>query len=128
MVVRYLGKESRVDKMKRNIAIASLVVLLALTLIFISGCGVVGANVRLEGLNLGKVDMDGKPLAGLPSDKINLNLTVAAQTIKVSTAGNQTIINFMPSGGTITIDGSNVSFKGLKPDQVKVEWATPPAQ
>jgi hypothetical protein len=76
--------------MKRTILIVLLVALLAATLVLISGCGVVGANIRLEGLSLGTVAMDGKPLTGLPSDKINLNLTVAAQTIKVSTSANGT--------------------------------------
>ena len=118
---------SKVENMKRSISVILLVVLFAMTLIFVSGCGVVGANVRLEGLNLGTVAMDGKPLAGLPSDKINLNLAVGAQTIKVSTSGNQTVLTLLPSGGTITVDGSTVSFKGLKSDQVKVEWAAAPA-
>ena len=128
MVVRHLGKESRVENMKRNIVVILVVILLAMMLISISSCGVVGANIRLESLNLGTVAMDGKPLTGLPSDKINLNLTVAAQTIKVSTTANETILTLVPSGGTIRISGDTVSFKGLKPDQVKVEWAAAPQQ
>ena len=114
--------------MKRTIAIVLLVILLAITLIFISGCGVVGANIKLEKLNLGTVAMEGKPLTGLPSDKINLVLDVAAQTIKVQTSANGTVLTIVPSGATITIDGDSVSFKGLKPDQVKVEWAVKPAE
>ena len=110
---------------KRTITIVSLVTLLAMALVFASGCGVVGANLRLEGLNLGPVTMDGKPLTGLPSDKINLDLDVAAQTVKVSTTSNGTILT-LPSGATITIGGDSVSFKGLKPDQIRVEWAVQP--
>ena len=113
---------------KRVVTIALLVMLLAIPLILMSGCGVVGADVRLEGLSLGTVSMDGKPLTGLPSDKINLDLDVAAQTIKVRTSANGTILTLVPSGATITIDGDTVSFKGLKPDQVKVEWAVKPAE
>ncbi len=114
--------------MKRTIVLVLLVILLPVTLILITGCGVVGADVRLEKLNLGTVAMEGKPLNGLPSDKINLVLDVAAQTIKVSTSANGTILTVVPSGATITIDGDSVSFKGLKPDQVKVEWAPAPPQ
>ncbi len=111
--------------MNKNRIIISvlLFILLVITLVFVSSCGVVGADIRLEGLNLGTVIMEGKPIEGLPSDKINLELDVAAQTIKVRTNGNGTIITLVPSGATIEITGDTVSFKGLKPDQVKVEWA-----
>ena len=101
--------------MKQTITIVLLFMLLATTLILISSCGVVGADIRLEGLALGGVAMDGKPLTGLPSDKINLDLNVAAQTVKVRTTGNGTILTLVPSGATIEITGDVVSFKGLKP-------------
>ena len=114
--------------LKRIVTIILSLMLLAVALIFISGCGVVGADVRLEGLNLGAVSMEGKPLTGLPSDKINLDLDVGAQTIKVRTSANGTILTLVPSGATVTIDGDSVSFNGLKPDQVKVEWAVQPPQ
>ena len=113
---------------KRTVAVVVLVMVLAIPLILLSGCGVVGADVRLEGLSLGTVAMDGKPLTGLPSDKINLDLDVAAQTIKVRTSANGTILTLVPSGATITIDGDTVSFKGLKPDQVRVEWQVKSAE
>ena len=114
--------------MKQTITIVLLFILLAIMLAFSSGCGVVGANIRFEGLNLGTVAMEGKPLTGLPSDKINLNLDVAAQTIKVRTSANGTILTLVPSGATIEINGDTVSFKGLKPEQVKVEWAVKPSE
>ena len=114
-------------RMKRTLIIVFLVVLLAIALISISGCGVVGADVRLEGLNLGSIAMEGKPITGLPSDKINLDLNVAAQTVKVRTTANGTILTLVPSGATIEINGDAVTFKGLKAEQVKVEWAVKPA-
>ena len=114
--------------MKKTITIVLLFMMLAIMLAFSNGCGVVGADVRLEGLNLGTVAMEGKPLTGLPSDKINLDLDVAAQTIKVRTSANGTILTLVPSGATIEINGNTVSFKGLKPEQVKVEWAVKPAE
>jgi len=45
--------------------------LLAITLAFSSGCNVGGANIRLHGVSLGMVTMDGKPVEGLPSEKID---------------------------------------------------------
>ena len=108
---------------KRSITIGMPLVLLIATMIFSIGCGVVGADIRLEGLNRGTINMEGKELNGLPSDKINLSLDVAAQTIKVHTTGNGTVLTLVPSGATITISGDSVTLKGLKPDQVKVEWA-----
>ena len=110
------------------VLIATVLMLLAFTLTFTSGCGMVGANVRLEGLSLGTVSMEGKPLNGLPSDEINLELDVSAQTVKVQANADSTVITIVPSGGTITIKGDSVSFNGLKPEQVKVEWATKTAQ
>ena len=113
--------------MKRTITIALLFMFTAAMLVLNTSCGVVGANLRLEGLTLGGVAMEGKPLTGLPSDKINLVLNVAAQTVKVHTSGNGTTLTIVPSGATIQINGETVSFKGMKPDQVKVEWAVAPA-
>ena len=114
--------------MKRTNAIVLLVISLAMTLILFNGCSAIGADLRLEKLDLGAVAMEGKPLNGLPSDKINLVLDVAAQTIKVHTSANGTVLTIVPSGATITIDGDKVSFAGLKPDQVKVEWAVKPPE
>jgi hypothetical protein len=109
--------------LKRAAIVVSLLVTLVLITAFCNSCGVVGADLRLEGLSLGTVAMEGKPLAGLPSDKINLDLAVSAQTIKVRTTGNSTTITMVPSGAVIEITGDKVSFKGLKANQVKVEWA-----
>jgi hypothetical protein len=104
----------------RVILFASLVI----GLISLVGCGLAGgADVTLEGLSLGTVTMDGKPVAGLPSDKINLSLEVSAQRVLVNTSANGTIITLVPSGATIEIESNNVSIKGVKPEQIKVEWA-----
>jgi len=115
-------------RMKQTITIVLLFIMLAMMLAFSSSCGVVGADVRLEGLTLGTVAMEGKPITGLPSAKINLELDVAAQTIKVRTSANGTTLTLVPSGAIIQINGDSVSFKGFKPEQVKVEWAVTPSE
>jgi hypothetical protein len=109
--------------MKRAILALLLLLMLAMIAAFSVSCGVVGANVRLETLTLGTIAMEGKQLTGLPSDKINLDLDVAAQTIKVRTSANGTTLTLIPSGASIEITGDTVSFKGFKPNQVKVEWS-----
>ena len=115
-------------RMKKNVTAILLFTALAAALLIATSCGAVGADIRLEKLNLGTIAMEGKPLNGLPSDKINLDLNVAAQTVKILTTSNGTVLTLVPSGATITIDGDSVSFKGLKPDQVKVEWAVKQAE
>ncbi len=68
--------------------------------------------------------MDGKPVAGLPSDKINLLLEVSVRRVLVNTDADRTILTLVPSGATIEIRSSNISIKGVKPEQTKVEWVT----
>jgi hypothetical protein len=44
------------------------------------------------------------------------------------TSADGTVLTLVPSGGTIEIKGDSITFKGLKPEQVKVEWTTKPAE
>ena len=100
-------------------------VLLVIALAFNAGCSSLkgGVDISLEGLTLGAITMEGKPVTGLPSDKINLLLEVSAQKVTVAYSANGTILTLKPSGATIEIKANGVSIKGIKPDQVKVEWA-----
>ncbi len=110
---------------KRVISVIGLFAALGVLLVIGVSCSAVGANIRLEKLSLGAIALDGKPIDGLPSREVNLNLDVAAQTIKVSTSVNGTVLTILPSGATIEVDGDSISLKGLKSDQVKVEWSVP---
>jgi hypothetical protein len=116
-------EDGRSMRVNQTIRLVLLFILIATTLVLVGGCGVVGADIRLEGLSLGKIAIEGKAIEGLPSDKINLSLDVAAQSIEVETSASGTTLTLSPSGATIEIYGDTVSFKGLKPEQVKVEWA-----
>ena len=109
--------------MKRIIGII-VSILLTMTVAFNTGCNVGGANISLEGLSLGTVTMDGKPVAGLPSNKINLSLEVSARKVLVNTTAEGTILTLVPSEATIEIKANGVSIKGVKPEQIKVEWVT----
>ncbi len=109
--------------------IASRVILLILLVLLVGlfnvGCGIGGgADIRLEGLSLGTVTMEGKPVTGLPSDQINLLLEVSAQSVLVRTSANgTTTLTISPSGATIEIGVNGVSITGVNPEQIKVEWA-----
>lgn len=110
--------------MKRIITITASILLIVAIALGI-GCDIGGGvEIRLEGLNLGTVTMEGKPIAGLPSDKINLSIQVSAREVLVSTDSGVTTLTLSPSEATIEIKPSGVSIKGVKPEQVKVEWAT----
>ncbi len=100
-----------------------IALLLITTLAFNTGCNIGSASIRLEGMSLGTVTMDGKPVEGLPSDKVNLLLEVSAQEITVGYTANGAILTISPSGATLEITSSGILIKGIKSEQIKVEWA-----
>jgi hypothetical protein len=102
-----------------------VIVILLLTILALgSGCTTSGANIRLHGMSLGAVTMGGKPVEGLPSDKIDILLEVSAKEIRVEyTANTSTILTLSPSEGTVEITASGVIINGIKPEKIKVEWA-----
>jgi hypothetical protein len=94
-----------------------------------SGCGssnlsnVGGADLRLEGLTLGTVSMEGKPVEGIPSTAVNLLLDVSARTIVVtSTEDGGVLLTAEPSEATVEISKDGVSIKGIDSEDIKVEW------
>jgi len=82
-----------------------------------------GTNINLEGLTLGTVTMDGKPVTGLPSQKINLLLEVSAREVTVKYDADGTTLILGSSGATLEINSSGILINGIKPEQIKVEWA-----
>jgi hypothetical protein len=109
------------------IKILSLTLLLAV-LITIPGCDDTlvrgGADVVLEGVNVGSVSMEGKPVSGLPSQKVNLVLKVATNQVLINTSGGKTTIKLNPSGATVVITSEGTTFSGVKPDQVQIQWSS----
>ncbi|MDD5081847.1 MAG: hypothetical protein PHU08_00595 [Dehalococcoidales bacterium] len=100
------------------------VVLSIISVALLASCTGGGANISLEGLDLGMVTMDGKPVDGLPSQKINLLLEVSVEKVSVRyTADGGSILVLEPSGATIEVGPAGVSINGIKDDQVKVEWS-----
>ena len=114
--------------MKKNLGIKiALLLLLISGLIASLGCGDVvrgGAKVVLEGVSVGSMALEGKPLQGLPSQKVNIVLKVSANEVRVKYANNETIITLKPSGATVVIGSAGASFTGIESDQVEIEWQT----
>lgn len=113
--------------MKRMwLRLSLLVSLIAGLFLMTAGCsgdGVgSGASLKLEGLTLGTLSMEGKEVSGLPSEKVNLMLDVSARSIIVSSDSEGIVLTAEPSGATVEITGDGVSIKGLKPEKIKVEW------
>jgi hypothetical protein len=114
--------------MKKNLVIKiALLLLLISGLVASLGCGDVvrgGAKVVLEGVSVGSMSLEGKPLQGLPSQKVNIVLNVSANEVRVKTDNNETVITLKPSGATVVIGPAGASFTGIEPDQVDIEWQT----
>jgi hypothetical protein len=109
------------------VKILSLTLLLGV-LITIPGCDDAlvrgGADVVLEGVSVGSVSMEGKPVSGLPSQKVNLVLKVSTNQVVVNTSGGKTTIKLNPSGASVVITSEGTTFSGVKPDQVQIQWST----
>lgn len=114
--------------MKKTFAIRiALFALLALSLVAALGCDSVvrgGAEVVLEGVSVGSVAMEGKPVQGLPSQKVNLRLKVATNEVRINTSGGKTTLKLNPSGATVVISPEGTSFTGVKAEQVELQWQT----
>ncbi len=109
--------------MKTNMAAMLAVLGLAtLGLFALPGCTGTGADVYLEGVTIGSLTVEGKPLTGLPSQTVNVVLKVNAKQINVSTVGGQTNIKLNPSDAMVIISPTGTSFTGVKPDQVEIQW------
>jgi hypothetical protein len=110
-------------KMKTNlVTMLALAALLTLGLIASLGCGTTGADVYLEGVSIGSMSLEGKPLSGLPSQKVDIILNVNANKITVSTSGQDTTIKLSPSNAIIVSNPNGITFTGVKSEQIDIKW------
>jgi hypothetical protein len=88
-----------------------------------AGCGSYGgADVYLENVNIGSVSVEGKPVTGLPTQKVNIVLKTNASKVMVSQSAGKTTIKLQPSEAVITSGPDGISFTGVKPEQVEIKW------
>jgi hypothetical protein len=88
-----------------------------------AGCSA-GSDVYLENVSIGNVSVEGKPVTGLPTQKVNIVLKTDTTKVLVSQSGGKTIIKLQPSGAVITSGSDGISFTGVKPEQVEMKWST----
>ena len=81
-----------------------------------------GADVILEGISVGSVQMEGKPVTGLPSQQVNLKLKVATNEVRINTSGGKTTIALKPTDAIITITPEGTTFSGVKSEQFEILW------
>lgn len=113
------------NKMKTNMVVMLAVLgLITLGLFANLSCTSSGADVYLEGVTIGSVTVEGKPVSGLPSQTVNIVLKVDAKQVNISTASGQTSIKLSPSNATVVIGPNGTSFTGVKPEQVEIKWPT----
>ena len=114
--------------MKTNIAIRIILVTIFIALLAATtGCESVvrgGANVVLEDVSVGSLSTEGKPVTGLPSQKVDLLLKVSANEVRIRTEGDKTIVTLNPSGATVIIGPDSTMFDGVDPDKVEIQWQT----
>ena len=105
----------------------TLLVLLIAGLASALGCDSMvrgGANVVLEGVSVGSISMEGKPVQGMPSQKVNVILKVATNDVRINTIGDRTTIKLNPSGAAVVIGPEGTTFTGVKSEQVEIQWQT----
>jgi hypothetical protein len=114
--------------MKKALAIRMiLLTLLIAGLAAALGCDNIvrgGANVVLEGVSMGSISMEGKPVQGMPSQKVNVILKVATNDVRINTIGDRTTIKLNPSGAIVVIGPEGTTFSGVKTEQVEIQWQT----
>ena len=111
--------------MRKTIAVKmALLALLSIGLIAATGCDAArgGADIYIEGVSIGSVSIEGKPVTGLPSQKVNLVLKVGANKVTISQAAGKTTIKCSPSGATITSSPDGITFSGVESDKVEIHW------
>jgi len=90
-----------------------------------AGCGSYGGvEVYLENISISNVTVEGKPVTGLPTQKVSIVLKTNANKILVSQSGGNTIIKLQPAGAVITSGSAGLSFTGLKQDQIEMKWSS----
>jgi len=101
----------------------ALTAALGLSLLAGSACGNYGgADVYLEGVSIGSVSVEGKPVTGLPTQNVNIVLKTNASKVMVSQSGGKTTIKLQPSNAVITSGPDGLSFTGVEPAQVEIKW------
>lgn len=88
------------------------------------GCDSVrgGAEVWLEDVSVGSFTMDGKPIMGLPTQKINAVLKVPSNRVYIKSTSDGFVIRLSPSNATITTGPGGMTISGIDPDKIELKF------
>jgi hypothetical protein len=102
----------------------SILLLLALFLVAAPACDAVrgGATVHLRNIDIGELSQSGKPIAGIPTDTVDIVLKVAADEVIIQSTDNGAIITLQPSGAIIEAGPDGMSVTGVDPDKIDIKW------
>lgn len=114
----------------KTILAVKLALLLLLTVVLgtsLAGCASSRGTIEiwLEGVSMGNMSMDNKPISGLPSKKTNVVIKGSAREIHISTEGEKTVLQLLPSEAKIFIGPDGMALEGFDPEQVEIRWETP---
>ena len=115
------------EEMKMRTTSVAKIAILVLLIIGVTaglGCDAArgGADIYIEGVTMGSMSMEGKPVTGLPSQKMNIVLNVNANKITISESDGETTITCSPSDATIVCGEDGIDFTGVDPEDVQIKW------
>src|SRR4030042_806909 len=85
-------------------------------------CHLISTCSGFTPVNIGSMSIEGKPLSGLPSQKVDVVLNVNANRITISKTGEATTIKLSPSNAIIVSTPNGITFTGVKQEQVEIKW------
>lgn len=109
----------------KSVLTALLLLLLITTLPALTGCDTVvrgGAEVVVEGISIGTLSMEGEPVQGLPSGKVDLVIKASTNKVTISSIADKVIITLSPSNAVITRGPDGLSITGVEPDDIELKW------
>jgi hypothetical protein len=112
--------------MKSKSAVKLLLVLLLCIMLFsLAGCESLvrgGTEIVLEGVSMGTLSMEGKPVQGLPAGKIDLVIKVPTNRVTITSTEDEMIVRLSPSDALITKGPDGLSITGVEPDEIEMRW------
>ena len=97
-----------------------LLLLLITTLFILAGCD----SLVREGISMGTLSMEGKPVQGLPTGKIDLVIKVPTNRVTITSTEDGMIVRLSPSEAIITKGPGGLSITGVEPDEIEMKWQT----
>ena len=102
----------------------AMVLLLAALLVAAPACDAVrgGATVHLKNISIGGLTQSGKPVEGLPTATVDIELKVAADEVIIKSTDDGAVITLQPSGAVIKTGPDGMNITGVDPEDIDINW------